>query len=287
MKNILSIQSSVVSGHVGNQAAALPLQRQGFDVWCIPTVLYSNHPAHGAHRGRIVPPVELDALIGGVADLHGFSNCGAVLSGYLGSAATGAVVAQSVRRVRRANPAAFYLCDPVIGDHGRRYVDADIIDVFRCDLVPLADIVTPNAFEAALLTAIDISGVADACRAARALAGAGRRRVAITGIEADHAIATVIADRDALWQVTTPRIDHPAHGAGDLFAALLVGRLLRGHTVADAAAHAVSVCHAVVEWAAQRGGSDLPLVEAQDCLASPPHRFMAEPVGFMAEPVGG
>ena len=108
MKKVLSIQSSVVSGHVGNDAATLPLQRQGFDVWCIPTVLYSNHPAHGPHQGRMIPSVELAALIGGVEDLHGFSACGAVLSGYLGLASTGAVVAQTVRRVRQANPAALY-----------------------------------------------------------------------------------------------------------------------------------------------------------------------------------
>ena len=278
MQKVLSIQSSVVSGHVGNDAAALPLQRQGIEVWCVPTALYSNHPAHGTYQGRMLPAAEVEALIGGVVDLHGFSECGAVLSGYLGLAATGAVVAKSVRRVRRANPAALYVCDPVFGDHGRRYVAADIVDVIRRDLVPLADILTPNAFEAADLSDSEISGVTDACRAAGILSDGGRRRVIVTGIEAGEAIATVIADGAARWQVTTPRLDHPAHGAGDLFAALLVGHLLHGNAIADAAARAVSSVYGIVEQAAARGDGDLPLVEAQELLVSPAHRFSAGPI---------
>lgn len=274
----MSIQSSVVSGHVGNDAAALPLQRQGFEVWSIPTVLYSNHPAHGRYQGRMFPAAEVEALIGGVEDLHGFSDCGAVLSGYLGLASTGALVAQTVQRVQQANPAAFYVCDPVIGDHGRRYVEADIIETIRRDLLSVADILTPNAFEAALLSGIDISGVADSCRAAGVLAEAAKRRVVITGIEAGESIATVVADREARWHVTTPRIDHPAHGAGDLFTALLVAHLLHGNTIVDAAAQAVSSTYAVVEQAAKRGSRDLPLVEVQDFLVSPPHRFTATPI---------
>ncbi len=274
----MSIQSSVVSGHVGNDAAALPLQRQGFEVWCIPTVLYSNHPAHGRYQGRMLTVAELEALIGGVEDLYGYSDCGAVLSGYLGLASTGAVVAQTVRRVRQANPAAFYVCDPVIGDHGRRYVEAEVIETIRRNLLPVADILTPNAFEASQLTGIEIAGVADSCRAAGMLAEGARRRVVITGIDAGESIATVVADREARWHVTTPWIDHPGYGAGDLFTALLVAHLLHGNTIAEAAAHAVSSTYTIVEQAAKRGDRDLPLVETQECLVSPRHRFTAMPI---------
>jgi len=226
----------------------------------------------------MLPAAEVSALIDGVEDLHGFSGCAAVLSGYLGLAATGAVVAQTVHRVRQATPAALYVCDPVIGDHGRRYVEADIIDIIRRDLLPLADILTPNAFEAGQLTDIEISGVADACRAAGALGDAGKRRVVITGVEAGDSIATVVADRNRRWHVTTPRIDHPAHGAGDLFAALLTGHLLHGKTIANAAAAAVSSAYAIVQLAAKRRDGDLPLVEAQEFLLAPPHRFPAREV---------
>lgn len=225
-----------------------------------------------------MPPAELTALIDGVEGLHGFSGCGAVLSGYLGLASTGAVVAQTVRRVRQANPAALYVCDPVIGDHGRRYVEADIIDIIRRDLLPLADILTPNAFEAGQLTDIEISGVADACHAAAALSDAGKRRVVITGIEAGESIATLVADRNRRWHVTTPRIDHPAHGAGDLFTALLTGHLLHGKTIANAAAAAVSSAYAIVRQAAEQRTGDLPLVEAQEFLRAPPHKFPAREV---------
>ncbi len=278
MNTVLSIQSSVAAGHVGNDAAALPLQLQGFEVWAIPTVLFSNHPAHGSHKGRVLPAAEVAALLGGIEDSYGFSECGAVLSGYLGAAATGTIVARTVRRVRRANPAALYVCDPVFGDHGRRYVAAEVVETIRRDLVPLADILVPNAFEASELSGIAISGVADACRAATALSNSGKRQVVITGVEAGESLVTVVADKGNCRQIATPRIDHPAHGAGDLFAALLLTHLLRGDAITAAVSRAVSSVFGVVEQAAKTGASDLPLVATQKLVVLPAHKFTAAPI---------
>lgn len=83
--------------------------------------------------------------------------------------------------------------------------------------------------------------------------------------------------------MAVPRIDHPAHGAGDVFTAILSARLLSGAKPADAAAYAASAIHALVTHSARRedshrGGADLALVEAQDALIRPPRDYAAEPV---------
>src|SRR5260221_3774565 len=114
--NVLPIQSSVAFGHVGNSAAMLPLQSLGHEVWPIDAVRFSNHPGHGSFRGRITPPDEVEALVQGLEALGLFTRTDAVLSGYLGETGTGLVVADTVARIKRANPAARYLCDPVMGD---------------------------------------------------------------------------------------------------------------------------------------------------------------------------
>ena len=168
--NVLSIQSTVTYGRVGNRAAVFALERLGHEVWPIDTVAFSNHPAHGGFRGRVVPAAEVSALVEGLDARGVLGRCDAVLSGYLGEPETAAVVADAVARVRAANPAALYCCDPVIGEVGRGvYVRAGIADAFRERLVPLADIVTPNPFELELLTGIAPSTLEGARAAARAL----------------------------------------------------------------------------------------------------------------------
>src|SRR5271168_4549251 len=152
--NVLSIQSSVAFGHVGNAAAVFPLQCLGHEVWPIDTVRFSNHPGHGQFRGRITPPAELAELLDGLQTLGLFARTDAVLSGYLGDPGTAELVARTVEAVKRANPAALYLCDPVMGDGDRLFVKPEIPDLMRDRLVPLADIVTPNCFELDLLTGI-------------------------------------------------------------------------------------------------------------------------------------
>ena len=275
---ILSIQSSVAAGHVGNDAAVFPLQRLGFDVWRVDTVVFSNHPAHGQHTGRIVGSGEVAALIDGLERLGLWEDCAAILSGYLGSAETGVVVADAVRRIRAVRPDTLYLCDPVIGDDGRIYVGDGIVDFYRTTGIPAADIVTPNAFEASHLTGIATATVAGALAAARMLRRAGPQIAAITGLRTDGRSQTVAVSGDGAWRVETPWVERPCHGAGDLFAALLVGRLLLGSGLPDALTRAVSAVHAVLNKAGPGAGRDLPLIAAQGVLLDPPRLFPAEKI---------
>jgi pyridoxine kinase len=287
--NVLSIQSTVTYGRVGHRAAVLPLERLGHDVWPIDTVAFSSHPAHGAFRGRVVPAAEVAALVDGVAARGVLRRCDAVLSGYLGDPATGAVVADAVRRVRAANPAALYCCDPVIGEVGRGvYVRDGVPEVVRERLVPLADVVTPNPFELELLTGIAPTTLDGAQAAARALVGMGSpgdrgtersTLVVATGLrlaELPGDLAVMAVTRADAWLVHHPRRAVRVWGTGDAFTALFLGAHLAGRDPRAAIEHAVSALDDVLETAAAKDADELPLVACQDALVRPRARYRAE-----------
>ena len=132
MPNVLSVQSRVAYGHVGNAAAIFPLQRLGIEAWALDTVAFSNHTGHGRWRGATVAAAAIAELFDGVAALGVLPQVDAVLSGYLGDAATGPVLLDIVERVRAANPRALFCCDPVIGDVDTgSYVTDGIAEFFR------------------------------------------------------------------------------------------------------------------------------------------------------------
>jgi pyridoxine kinase len=283
--NVLSIQSSVVYGRVGNRAAVPVLERLGHDVWPVNTVAFSNHPAHGTFRGRVVPAGEVAELLDGLAARGVLARCDAVLSGYLGDPATASAVADSVSRVRSANPAALYCCDPVIGEVGRGvYVRPGISEALRDRLVPLADIVTPNPFELELLTGVAPSTVDAAHAAARALLGrpsrdGGPRLVVATGLrpaDAPRELTVLAVTPDATWVVRHPWRTVRVWGTGDAFAALFLGAYLGHRDPRAALEHAASALDAVLAVAEREDVDELPLVAAQDALVHPRSRFPAE-----------
>ena len=150
---ILSIQSSVAYGHVGNSAAVFPLQRLGHEVWPVFTVHFSNHTGYGAWRGPLLAPDDVAAVITGISERGVLGSCDAVLSGYQGGAGIAAVILDAVAQVKAANPAATYTCDPVMGNATSGcFVDPAIPPVIREQVVPKADIITPNQFELGFLT---------------------------------------------------------------------------------------------------------------------------------------
>src|SRR3954467_3324945 len=155
MVAVLSIQSHVAYGHVGNSSAVFPLQRRGIEVWPVHTVQFSNHTGYGGWRGPGFDGGVVNEVVDGIADRGVLGTCDAVLSGYLGSPDIGQAVVDTVAKVRAANPAALYCCDPVIGDVGRGvFVRPGIPELLRDVVVPVADIVTPNHFELDFLSGV-------------------------------------------------------------------------------------------------------------------------------------
>jgi len=261
--HILSIQSSVACGFVGNRTAVFVLQRLGHDVACIDTVAYSNHPAHGGFRGGVHPACSIDDIVSGLAERGFLERIDLVVSGYLGSAANAGAVARAVDRVD-----APYLLDPVMGDDpGGLFVAPDLPDAIRRELLPRAAAATPNRFELALLAGREVSGPQSAAEAAAALGPPlGPPLVVATGVPAAGGrIACVGVSGGEALQAVVPRAPHPGYGAGDLFASLFAARW--GEGWAAAMALAAGTVHATI---ARSSGRDLDIVGAQDLFANPP-----------------
>ncbi len=284
---ILSIQSHVAYGYVGNRAAAFPLQRLGHDVWAVNTVEFSNHTGYGAWKGRVAAPEQVRDVIEGICERGVLPRCDAVLSGYLGDAALGEVVLDAVAAVRNANPAAIWCCDPVIGDVGRGvFVRPGIPEFFRQRAVPLADIVTPNHFELEMLTGRTVTTLDGAHAAARTLLApnshaAGPAIVLITSLRhaatADDSIEMMAVTAGGAWRIVTPLLAFAVapNGTGDAGAALFLAQWLKTRDVAAALSYAASAIFAVLQATSEAGERELQLIAAQDTLVAPPRSFAA------------
>ncbi|MBM3573609.1 MAG: pyridoxal kinase [Alphaproteobacteria bacterium] len=273
-KIVLSIQSAVAYGHVGNAAAQPALQRLGCEVWRIDTVAFSNHPGHGGFKGRVAPATEVAELVAGLDGLGVLGRIDAVLSGYLGAAETGPAVAAAVDRVGRLRPAALYLLDPVIGEHGRVFVRPGVAEAIRDELVGRADIVTPNPFELGWLTGAKIADEAAAHMAARTLQkrlrAEGPALVIVTGIPQGRGhLVTLAVGRDDTWRASTPYLARSFNGTGDLLAALILGWLLRDRSIDLALGRALAGLQAVLQATHAADADELRLVDTLDRLADP------------------
>ena len=277
---VLSIQSSVAAGAVGNSAATFCFQRLGIDVVRLDTVRFSNHPGHGSFAGGPAPADELARLVDGLDKRNLLGGCDCVLSGYLGTGDQGAVVADALARTRHANPAGLYALDPVMGDRGRIFVRPDVVEAIRA-LAPLADILFPNVFELGLLTGLPTGTLAEVRKAAESLRTAGRadRLVVVTSVPDADRLGTFACGAAGSFIARVPTIDHPAYGAGDSFAALFLARYLGTRDTAAALSLATSSVHALVAATAAKGVIDLALVECQTALVTPPAIFPAERLG--------
>lgn len=279
---ILSIQSSVAFGHVGNSAAVFPLQRLGHEVIAVNTVHFSNHTGYGAWRGQVFGAELIRELVTGIEERGVLGTCDAVLSGYMGDAAIGEAILEAVARVRAANPQAVYCCDPVIGDVGRGvFVRPGIPEFMRDRAMPAADIATPNQFELEWLTGRAVGTLAEAKAAVRALQESGPRCVLVTSLRVEDtpadAIEMLAAEGGQFWRVRTPLLPISVNGAGDAIAALFLFHRLRWGDVRVAVSSAASSIHGLLRRTAEAGSREILTVAAQDEFVRPSQTFVAEP----------
>jgi pyridoxine kinase len=277
--HILSVQSSVAYGHVGNSAAVFPLQRLGHEVWPVLTVHFSNHTGYGQWRGPLLDPADVADVIRGVSERGVLPTCDAVLSGYQGAETVGEVVLDTVAQVKAANPAAVYCCDPVMGDVGRGFfVRPGIPEFMRDRVVPAADLVTPNQFELEFLVGSGVGTVAELLAAADAVRARGPRSVLVTSVRTDatpeDAIEMVAVDDRGAWSVRTPLLPISVNGAGDVTAALFLAHSLTNGTRVALERTASSV-FAILAATHEAGRREIALVPAQDEIVAPTRTFTA------------
>ena len=262
---ILSIQSSVAYGHVGNSAATFPLQRLGHEVWPVLTVHFSNHTGYGSWRGQVLDPEVVDEVIEGIADLGVLRSVDAVLTGYLPSAAHVTIAATAVALCRKKGRRLTVLCDPVIGDDPKGvYIDAAAAAAIRDCLLPLADIATPNRFELDWLTG---KRVADTCSAIEAARQLVPKLVIATSIpEGAEQLATLAITPTDAHSFVTKRLAATPNGTGDLLSALFLSAYLQsGQAIAESLERTVGGIDAVL--AASAGHAELQMIALQEFWA--------------------
>ena len=276
---ILSIQSSVAYGHVGNSAAVFPLQRLGHEVWPVSTVHFSNHTGYGAWRGPLLAPDEVAAVITGIAERGVLSSCDAVLSGYQGGAGIAEVILSAVEQVKAANPAATYTCDPVMGNATSGcFVDPAIPPIIRERVVPKADLITPNQFELGFLTDTTPLSLEETLSSADLARAMGPTTVLVTSLfdgdaETAETIGMLAVTGEGAWLVETPRLPMKANGSGDVTAALFTAHLHETGSPAQALARTASSVYAVLKATLESGERELRLIAAQDAIADPACEF--------------
>lgn len=275
---ILSIQSAVAYGHVGNSAAVFPLQRIGVEVLPVYTVNFSNHTGYGAWRGPLIAPDDVREVVTGIEERGAFPWIDAVLSGYQGSEGIGDVIIDAVRRVKEANPRAVYACDPVMGNAKSGCFVAPAIPVLlRERVVPVADIITPNQFELGFLTETEPDTIESTLASADLAREMGPRTVLVTSVERPDrepdTIEMMVVDDSGAWIVQTPLLPMKANGSGDVTAALFTAHYLASGDPADALARTTSSVWDLLRTTHESGERELQLVESQAFYANPRMQF--------------
>jgi pyridoxine kinase len=281
--NLMSIQSHVAYGHVGNSAAVFPLQRLGVEVWPVHTVQFSNHTGYESWTGQVLDAALIGDLVAGIEKRGVLGECDGVLSGYIGDAATGAAILDAVARVKHANPAARYCCDPVLGNVGRGlYVREGVAEFMNGRALPAANIVTPNQFELDHLSGRKTRTLRDVREAVKALHERGPRTVLVTSLHTDDTpkdcIDVLASDESGCFRLRTPRLAVAVNGAGDVIAALFFVHYLRSRKTDAALARATSAVFGVLAKTAEAGMREMQLVAAQEEIVKPSRVFEAEKI---------
>ena len=280
---VLSIQSAVAYGHVGNSAAVFPLQRIGVEVMPVYTVNFSNHTGYGEWRGPLIDPDDVRAVITGIEERGAFPQVDVVLSGYQGGEGIADVILDAVARVKAANPSAIYACDPVMGNAKSGCFVAPAIPVLLRDrVVPAADLITPNQFELGYLTDTEPDTLESTLASVDLIRASGPRTVLVTSVERPDreqgTIEMLAVDDTGAWIAQTPLLPLKANGSGDVTAALFTAHYRRSGDAAAALARTTSSVFDLLERTHASGERELQLVESQESYANPRMQFAVRQV---------
>lgn len=285
MANILSLQSHVAYGYVGNRAAVFPLQRLGHEVIAINTVQFSNHTGYGSWTGDIMTVEHIDKIFAGLEQQGILQHIDGVLTGYLGDSTLGEVFLKWLQKLRAINPQLIYCCDPVIGDVGRGiFVKAGVPEFFRDQALPHATILTPNQFELTNLTEIEVATLADAREACAVLHDKGAKQILVTSLTRNDAdpsqIEMLLSTKDEAYLLATPRLEMPIapNGSGDMTAAIYLAKYIESHDLMLSLEHTAAALYATFDQTLKLARRELAIIQSQDELVQPSQWFKAKQV---------
>lgn len=262
--DVVSVQSQVAYGNVGNNIAVPVLQALGLQVAPVPTVVLGNTPHYPTMHGGPLPLEWFQGLLDDLEARQAATRARRVLVGYLGSPEQGIALAGWLRRMQAINPALRVQIDPVIGDHDYGvYTDPALLPVWRDHLLPLAEGLCPNHFELGKLGGRNPRSLDDCLDAAEALLGATTRWVVVTSAAPELCppgrIQLAIAGEGVRAVRDHPLVPHPVKGVGDMFAALIGGRIENGLGLLDAVDRTCADVVEVLRHVQERGWQELAL----------------------------
>lgn len=277
MKRIISIQSHVVFGCAGNSAVVFPMRRMGMEVCPINTVQFSNHTQYQeGWKGMVMPAGHITDLISGLDNIDVLKGTGALLSGYLGSAAQGREVLNAVKKLKDRNPSALYFCDPVMGHPEKGCIVApEVMDFYRHEAFVYADIIAPNLLELETLTGLKINTFEEVKSACESLIELGVKAVLVKHLSkaaiSQNEFEMLLVTADNSYHVTRPLYNFAKQpvGVGDLVSGLMLANLLAGHEMETAFERMNASVDAVLRETYHRNSYELCLIEAQNCIAEP------------------
>ncbi len=279
--SILSIQSHVSFGHVGNSAAVFPLQRIGLEVWPVYTVNFSNHTGYGDWGGDLIPADQVRSVIEGIGRRGGFEHIDAIVSGYQGGKEIAQVIIDAVAEIKKVNPKAVYACDPVMGSKTTGcFVDDAIPPLLRDKVVPVADIITPNQFELGYLTGVEASDTESTLEAIDAARAMGPEVVLVTSVRRPEApentIEMIAADDESAYIVQTPWVGTKLTGTGDVTTALFSGHLVQTGSIKEALERTTASVFDLINYTFTQQERELALIAGQEAFVAPAQTFSAE-----------
>ena len=260
MKTALVISSYVAASRVGATASAFCLRRLGIDTIVIPTTVLGRHPGWGAPGGTSLTAEHMRDMWAAIKAQN--IPIDAVMTGYLADDSHIDVAAEIISDVKAVNPEAIILVDPVMGDHGKLYIPESRAKAIIAKLMPLADVITPNAWELSFITDTPALSLEDILSSAGALSTA----CLVTSVPHDSTIGAVFADGPARYFVHHDKFDSVPHGGGDSLAATFLAHLLSGDLRRDALAKSVASIFAILTAAIESDAGELPLIREQDAL---------------------
>lgn len=290
---VLSIQSHVVSGYVGNKSATFPLQVLGFEVDAINSVQFSNHTGYGVWKGHVLNKDELKDLMSGLSH-NGLDRYSHLLTGYVGDPTFLKEIGEVVKQLKKANPGLVYVCDPVMGDNGKMYVPKELLPIYKTEIIPLANVITPNQYELELLVDRPIHSINDALQAIDALHENGVETVVLSSTELgteNHLLGIASSkkgNKRTVLKINIPRLPATFTGTGDLFAALFLAWLAKSNDLQVALENTIATLQAVLKRTFQSARQksegetltvaalELKLIQSKNDIEKPTSTVVAE-----------